>query len=138
MTIITAQASAKANDMQLDRLDHVNVKTANLEQMIKWYEDVLGMTSGARPPFPFPGAWMYAGEHPVVHLVGVDSEPAGHDPKLEHFALSATGYASFLENLGNRNIDYKVVKVPGIDVTQVNVFDVDGNHIHIDFQSQET
>ena len=56
---------------------------------------------------------MYAGDYPVVHLVGVDSEPAGHDPKLEHFALSATGYASFLDNLDNRNIDYKVVKVPG-------------------------
>ena len=136
--IISPQPSAKAILMQLNRLDHVNVKTANLEQMIKWYEDVLGMTSGARPPFPFPGAWMYAGEHPVVHLVGVDTQPAGHDPKLEHFALSATGYASFLENLDSRNVDYKVVKVPGIDITQVNVFDFDGNHIHIDFQNNET
>jgi len=124
--------------MQLNRLDHVNVKTANLDQMIKWYEDVLGMKSGARPPFPFPGAWMYAGDYPVVHLVGVDSQPAGQDPTLEHFALSATGYASFLENLDRRNIDYRVGKVPGIDVTQVNVFDVDGNHIHIDFQNHET
>jgi catechol 2,3-dioxygenase-like lactoylglutathione lyase family enzyme len=129
---------AKETQMQLNRLDHVNVKTANLDQMIKWYEDVLGMKSGARPPFPFPGAWMYAGDYPVVHLVGVDSQPAGQDPTLEHFALSATGYASFLENLDRRNIDYRVGKVPGIDVTQVNVFDVDGNHIHIDFQNHET
>jgi len=129
---------AKETQMQLNRLDHVNVKTANLDQMIKWYEDVLGMKSGARPPFPFPGAWMYAGDYPVAHLVGVDSQPAGQDPTLEHFALSATGYASFLENLDRRNIDYRVGKVPGIDVTQVNVFDVDGNHIHIDFQNHET
>lgn len=124
--------------MHLNRLDHVNVKTANLDQMIKWYEDVLGMKSGARPPFPFPGAWMYACDHPVVHLVGVDSQPAGQDPTLEHFALSATGYASFLETLDNQNIAYRVARVPGIGVTQVNVHDVDGNHIHIDFQSQET
>ena len=124
--------------MHLNRLDQVNVKTANLDQMIKWYEDVLGMKSGARPPFPFPGAWMYAGDYPVVHLVGVDSQPAGQDPTLEHFALSATGYASFLETLDNQNIAYRVARVPGIGVTQVNVHDVDGNHIHIDFQSQET
>ena len=129
---------AKETQMHLNRLDHVNVKTANLDQMIKWYEDVLGMKSGARPPFPFPGAWMYAGDHPVVHLVGVDSQPAGQDPTLEHFALSATGYASFLETLDNQNIAYRVARVPGIGVTQVNVHDVDGNHIHIDFQSQET
>ena len=124
--------------MQLNRLDHVNVKTANLDQMIRWYEDVLGMKSGDRPPFPFPGAWMYVGDHPVVHLVGVESQPAGQDPTLEHFALSATGYASFLETLDNRNIAYRVARVPGIGVTQVNVHDVDGNHIHIDFQSDET
>lgn len=128
----------KGNLMQLNRLDHVNVKTANLDQMIKWYEDVLGMKSGARPPFSFPGAWMYAGDCPVVHLVGVDNQPAGQDPTLEHFALSATGYASFLQTLDGRNIDYRVAKVPGIDITQVNVLDVDGNHIHIDFQSHET
>ena len=123
--------------MQLKRLDHVNVKTANLEDMIRWYENVLGMRSGERPPFPFPGAWMYAGEYPVVHLVGVDSEPSGEDPKIEHFALSATGFASFIENLDTRGIDYKVVKVPGIEVTQVNVFDADGNHIHIDFETHD-
>jgi len=124
--------------MQINRLDHVNVKTANLDEMVKWYEAALGMTSGARPPFPFPGAWMYAGEYPVVHLVGVSTDPVGEDPRIEHFALSATGFASFIENLDSRNIDYKVVKVPGIEVTQVNVFDVDGNHIHIDFQSRDS
>ena len=135
----TMPTLAKETQMQLNRLDHVNVKTANLDQMIKWYEDVLGMKSGARPPFPFPGAWMYAGDHPVVHLVGVDSQPAGQDPTLEHFALSATGYASFLETLDNAGtLPTGSARVPGIGVTQVNVSDdVDGNHIHIDFQSQK-
>mgnify|MGYP002137710046 CR=1 FL=1 len=32
------------------------------------------MKAGNRPPFPFPGAWLYTGDHPAVHLVGVARE----------------------------------------------------------------
>ena len=69
--------------MQLERLDHVNVRTANLAAMVAWYERVLGMRSGARPPFPFPGAWLYIGDHACVHLVGVAKPQEGREPRLE-------------------------------------------------------
>ena len=46
--------------MPLGKLDHVNVRTAQLDKMIAWYEDVLEMEVGPRPNFPFPGAWLYA------------------------------------------------------------------------------
>ena len=61
--------------MQIGRLDHVNVRTAQLDSMITWYEQILGLHNGPRPNFPFPGAWLYSGEDAVVHLVGVDGEP---------------------------------------------------------------
>lgn len=123
--------------MQLNRLDHINVRTSNLSQMIDWYTDVLGMRNGDRPPFPFPGAWMYAGDHAVVHLVSVDREPQTAGLKLEHFALTATGLASFVDRLKARGIDYDCARVPDFDVFQVNVHDCDGNHIHIDFAKSE-
>ncbi|MEP3275141.1 MAG: VOC family protein [Stappiaceae bacterium] len=123
--------------MQLKKLDHVNVRTSNLEQMIEWYTDILGMRNGERPPFPFPGAWMYAGDQAVVHLVVVDQEPVTSGLKLEHFALSATGLAAFIERLTQRGIEYQCARVPEFDVFQVNVYDCDGNHIHIDFSTAE-
>lgn len=55
--------------MPIRRLDHVKVVTANLEEMVAWYETVLGLRSGPRPDFPFGGAWLYAGEAAVVHLL---------------------------------------------------------------------
>ena len=58
--------------MQVKKLDHVNVHTANLAGMVEWYGRVLGMRSGDRPPFAFLGAWLYCGGEPTVHLVGVD------------------------------------------------------------------
>jgi len=87
---------------QIGKLDHVNVRTTQLDTMIEWYTSVLGLRSGERPDFPFPGAWMYAGDSAVVHLVGISGDPAtgSETPlKLEHFALSATGCAGFLEKL---------------------------------------
>ena len=123
--------------MQLGRLDHVNVRTSKVEEMTRWYVDVLGMRSGARPNFPFPGAWLYIGDHPCVHLVGVTGEPKNDDPKVEHFAFEAKGLGTFVERLKRDNIPFEARKVPGYGIVQINVWDPDGNHIHIDFAPEE-
>ncbi len=123
--------------MQLNKLDHVNIRTANLDNMVAWYRDVLGMESGDRPPFPFPGAWLYAGDHAAVHLVGVEEAPRSVEPNIEHFAMSATGLADFVERLNASGTEFQAVRVPGINILQINVYDCDGNHIHIDFSSEE-
>jgi catechol 2,3-dioxygenase-like lactoylglutathione lyase family enzyme len=124
--------------MRLDKLDHVNIRTANLEEMVAWYMDIMGMTPGKRPPFQFPGAWMYIGEHAPVHLISVDETPTHDTLQIEHFAFSATGLDSFLEKLKQRGVDYELGRVPEFEILQVNVFDYDGNHIHIDFVGPET
>jgi len=122
--------------MQMQSFDHVNVRTANLAGMIAWYSDVLGLVSGKRPNFPFNGAWMYLGDQAIVHLVEEADTPANSDPQIEHFALRATGLSDFLAHLKARDIDAKLVEVDGFGITQVNIFDVDGNHIHIDFHNE--
>lgn len=123
--------------MQLGRLDHVNVRTSRVDAMTRWYESVLGMRAGERPNFPFPGAWLYIGDHPCVHLVGVTAEPTNADPKVEHFAFQASGLSSFLADLVRDFIPHETRKVPGLGIVQVNVWDPDGNHIHIDFAPHE-
>ena len=126
--------------MQIGKLDHINVRTTQLETMIDWYTSVLGMHSGERPNFSFPGAWMYAGDSAVVHLVGISGDPAtgSETPlKLEHFALRASGCAGFLEHLDAHGITYKRNELTDFRIVQVNVWDPDGNHIHIDFPADE-
>lgn len=123
--------------MPLQKLDHVNLRTCNLEAMVDWYQTVLGMENGARPPFMFPGAWLYVGGQAVVHLVGVDGEPAAIEPRIEHFALTATGLTEFITRLEKAGVSYEAVRVPGFGILQINLFDCDGNHIHIDFSQHE-
>jgi catechol 2,3-dioxygenase-like lactoylglutathione lyase family enzyme len=123
--------------MQLKRLDHVNVRTAGLQGMIDWYGDALGMRPGPRPDFGFGGAWLYCDGRPIVHLVEVASPPRAKDPRLEHFAISAEGLEEFLAHLRGRKVPYKLARIADFGIVQVNVWDPDDNHIHIDFAAAE-
>ncbi len=126
--------------MQIGKLDHVNVRTTQLDTMIDWYTTVLGMRSGDRPDFPFPGAWMYAGDNAAVHLVGISGPPAtGSETelKLEHFAFSASGSAAFEEKLQALDVRYERGTLAAANLLQINLWDPDGNHIHIDFAADE-
>ena len=126
--------------MKLGKLDHVNLRTTRLDRLIDWYTEVLGMHPGARPDFSFPGAWLYAGDDAAVHIVGIDG-PAGvgseAELRLEHFAFSASGRREFetrLEALGER---YRRIDIPDFGIIQINLWDPDGNHIHVDFPASE-
>ena len=118
----------------LQAFDPVNVVTSNLAAMVAWYDDVLGLKSGKRPDFGFPGAWLYLGDQAYIHLVGATEKPASHQPRIEHFAFRSEGIEEFLAKLDDRGIAYELADVPGFGIRQVNIFDPDGNHIHIDFR----
>lgn len=125
--------------LTMRRLDHVNIRTANLDRMTDWYVRVLGLTKGPRPSFKFPGAWLYAGEHAIVHLVGQDKDPGAdaNDLKLEHFALGAVGLTDMLARAEADGQTVTPFKVPDFPIVQVNIWDPDGNHIHVDFDAAE-
>ena len=122
-------------------LDHVNLRTAQLDALVAWYGQVLGLHPGPRPDFGMAGAWLYAGGQAVIHLVedmAIDG-PGGERLALEHFALRASGYAAFLKLLESMDIPYRLSRVPPgpVSVVQVNIHDPDGNHIHVDFLADE-
>ena len=80
---------------------------------------------------------MYLEGNPIVHLVAVETEPDNVRPKIEHFAISATGMAAFIAKLDAQGVPYRLAPVPGLPVVQVNIHDCDGNHIHVDFDAAE-
>jgi len=102
--------------------------------MVEFYNRVLGLTVGPRPDFKFPGAWLYCGEYAVVHLVGVNQKIKTEGLRIEHFAFAGDNMEEFVARLEAENVPYRLVNVPGWPLVQVNLFDVDGNHIHVDFE----
>jgi catechol 2,3-dioxygenase-like lactoylglutathione lyase family enzyme len=117
------------------RLDHVNIRTSDLERAIAFYSEILGLKLGPRPDFGFPGAWLYSGEDAIVHLVGVADPPAPYraDQQLEHFALRGDDIDAFVALLEAKGVPYRPFDVPGTKITQINLDDPDGNHLHVDF-----
>jgi len=120
-------------------LDHVNIRTRQLSVVRAFYTDVLGLKDGPRPPFGHPGAWLYAGDRPVVHLwlgTADDTAPpplAGVEPQLSHFAFTGDDRAALLARLRAAGIPFEEHPTPGRDVIQVKLRDPDGNALHIDF-----
>jgi catechol 2,3-dioxygenase-like lactoylglutathione lyase family enzyme len=126
----------------LHALDHVNIRTAEVDRLATFYGDVLGLTRGPRPAFPFGGAWLYCGAKAVIHLVDAsDAPPHSYDPLvlgLSHFAFSATGLAAFVARLQRMQLPHRVAQLPDRPLTQVNLRDPDGNSLHVDFTDEST
>jgi len=126
--------------MQVKKLDHVNIRTTQLDTMINWYTNVLGLENGYRPSFTFEGAWLYASGSVIIHLVQIDEKNTiGSESslKLEHFALQAAGAIEFEATLNKASEKFKRIELAEINAVLYNVWDPDGNHIHIDFPMDE-
>ena len=123
--------------VQIGRLDHVNLRTAELDRLIDWYGRVLNIHPGKRPDIPVPGAWLYTDGLATIHVNVTSDAPRIDNPTLEHFSFRATGLRDFIARLKREKEPYETVLVPGVNLVQVNVFDPDGNHIHIDFGGEE-
>ena len=78
--------------MSVGVLDHFNIRTRNLADTVRFYEDILGLEKGPRPNFAFPGAWMYSEGKAVVHLVDISKtdEPQKPDSGVVHHVAFAS------------------------------------------------
>jgi catechol 2,3-dioxygenase-like lactoylglutathione lyase family enzyme len=122
--------------MPLSWLDHVNIRTANLEAMTRFYTDVVGLTLGPRPPFSFAGAWLYCGDRAAVHLVA-RAVGGGGESRIDHFAFRAQGLEEFLTRLKSLQVPYRLAVVPHLELRQINIADPDGNRIEVAFAADE-
>ena len=57
--------------MPATAMNHFTILTDKLEQTLAFYAEYLDLHPGARPPFKFPGAWLYArdGKEPILHII---------------------------------------------------------------------
>jgi catechol 2,3-dioxygenase-like lactoylglutathione lyase family enzyme len=119
-------------------MDHFTILTEDVAATVAFYGDLLGLEAGPRPPFDFPGAWLYGGGRPILHVVGGRPLPADPQGVLDHMAFSATGLAETVERLDARKIDYRLQHLPGSSLWQLFFFDPSGARVELDFRGEET
>ena len=104
------------------RFDHLNLHAAADAPPLRLFSDVMGFKPGWRPPFPFPGQWLYDTQsQAALHLV---EAPSSRDEaiRLGHIAFRTDEAADHvLRRLDAARLSYEVAVVPEAGDVQIFV-----------------
>ncbi|MFS2217093.1 VOC family protein [Telluria sp. Tellsp104] len=142
--------------MGIRKLGHYSIRTGDLEASRRFYTEVLGMKEGFRPPFRFPGIWLYLGgdegDFGVVHIIGIDRD----DPQalkdylgdkeeaaltgsgaVDHVAFLATDLVGMRARLAARGTPFTERTVPSLGLYQLFVADPSGVTVELNYPHDE-
>lgn len=143
--------------MPVGKLDHYSIRTLDIEASRRFYTEVMGFETGFRPPFNFPGLWLYNGApYPestgVVHIIGIDpKDPQGLKDYLgdrelsslqgtgtvDHMAFTATGLTDMRARLQKHGLAFRERTVPSLKLHQVFFEDPSGVTIELNYPAAE-
>ncbi|UJP05526.1 MAG: VOC family protein [Nitrosomonas sp.] len=123
--------------MTIESMNHFTVLSRDLEKSKVFYIHLLGLREGYRPPFAFPGAWLYAGDQAILHIMAgkpVPDNPAG---VIDHMAFTASDLQAVVDVLKQHQIPYQLQRLPGLNHWQLFCHDPDGAKVELDFSPDE-
>lgn len=131
-------------------INHVLVRTSNLENMIHFLTDTVGLIEGSRPPFNFPGAWLYGNDKPLIHIVEIEGNDESQSDYLgenisseiamgavDHIAFNGQNYPELIKHLKTDNIRYFERTVPLTGEHQVFAEGPDGIRVELLFEKDK-
>ena len=119
--------------MGLQAIDHFTIRTDDLAASRRFYVDILGLTDGDRPPFDFPGAWLYLDDRPVVHLIAGQGTGEKATGSIDHLAFRASAPDALRQRLNDQGVDFSERVVPRLEMVQFFIKDPDGVTIELNF-----
>mgnify|MGYP003447107092 CR=1 FL=1 len=123
--------------MAVTAMNHFTVLTDDVEATLRFYCDVVGLAQGPRPPLGFPGAWLYAGNQAVLHVVGGRQRSELRAGVIDHIAFSASGLRDMVAALDAKGIAHQCRQQVGSGVWQVFLRDPNGARVELDFAADE-
>ena len=120
-------------------MNHFTVLTDNLDKTLTFYAELLDLHPGARPPFKFPGAWLYArgGNEPILHVIAGKPKEQLVKGVIDHMAFTGLDLAGTVANLKTRSIDYELRRLPDYGTWQLFFDDPNGAKVELDFDKEE-
>lgn len=121
---------------------HFNLRAEQpmLDRLRDFYVEVVGLHVGWRPPFDFPGYWLYLGDAAVLHLVELASRGVVQGPRagtFDHVAFDCSGLPEFEARLRQLGVEYRRAAVPGTTQHQLFLKDPSGNGVELNFASTD-
>jgi catechol 2,3-dioxygenase-like lactoylglutathione lyase family enzyme len=136
--------------MGVSTLEHITIRCAQLQRTRDFYVEILGLSEGARPNFPFRGHWLYLGGVPVVHLVAASDKAGAWSREIvipdaaqgtgsfDHVAFRGDDANVMKEKLVQAGLSYRERTVPGGAISQLFVLDPEGVTVEINFRNDPT
>lgn len=123
--------------------NHFNIRAprTQLDAVRDFYRDVIGLSEGFRPDFPFYGHWLYLGDLPVLHLMEwgeFDGSVSQANAALDHVAFSCSDLEGTIAHLNKLGVEFGRRDIPlpnGGNITQLNVSDPVGMGVELNFAS---
>jgi catechol 2,3-dioxygenase-like lactoylglutathione lyase family enzyme len=133
--------------MSVLSLNHYTIRTTDLERSRRFYEEVVGLKSGDRPPFNFPGLWLYSADGvAALHLVGIVpgdgladylGAKAGGSAigggAIDHIAFMCSDLEGVRASLQRIGVPFRERTVPLIDMAQIFLEDPEGVTLELNF-----
>lgn len=123
--------------MTIEGMNHFTVLSSDLNRSKAFYIGILGLTEGYRPPFSFPGAWLYAGNQAILHIMTGKPMPAQAAGVIDHMAFTASNLQAVVNSLKQQGIDFKLSRLKDLESWQLFCHDPDGAKVELDFPASE-
>lgn len=121
--------------MGITAMNHFTVLTDDLDATVKFY-GLFDLNPGWRPPFGFPGAWLYSGDTAILHVIKRD-EVSRNDGVLDHMAFSARDLPGVVAKLKRNGNEYDLRRLAGGGIWQLFTRDPAGAKVEFDFAADE-
>ena len=147
----TAPPTTPLPSLDIIQVNHMSLETVNVDRLVVFYQNILGLPSLSRPDFGFGGAWLQLPSGMALHIIEQDPEKPGsikqndditnsqQQPAVperfirrsRHVALTVPDIEAAKSTLRTHGIEYAVNKVPDTPIQQLFLYDPDGNGIEI-------
>jgi len=120
-------------------MNHFTILTDNLDATLAFYAKYLDLHPGARPPFTFPGAWLYArdGNEPILHVIAGKPKDTLVAGVIDHMAFTGRDLAGTVSTLKANGIEHDLRRLPEYGTWQLFFHDPNGAKIELDFDRSE-
>jgi catechol 2,3-dioxygenase-like lactoylglutathione lyase family enzyme len=118
----------------MPRLDHVNLTVVDGPRMARFLELVLDAHEGLRPPFDFPGHWIYIGDQPVIHLTVVNRPSDFPEGIVNHIAFGVYELEQAKARVEASGYPWKLAGIPGTPIGQIFVTGPEGLLVEIQYE----
>lgn len=114
------------------RLDHIHIQAVNGPAMVAFLEGVLDAKEGPRPPFDFPGHWVYCDDRPAIHISIVEQNQGMG--MVSHIAFGVYDEAEARRRIEASGYPYRMTGIPGSDIGQFFVNGPEGLVVEVQFR----